>query len=70
MKCDSKLSFLVELLVLWFLIGSTGPAQQPPIQITSPVDGSVITSGQTITITVSADPSVQVIGVLIRSSVC
>ena len=32
-------------------------SQQPALQITSPSDGSVISSGQTLTITVSADPS-------------
>lgn len=39
-------------------------AQQPLIQITAPANNSLATEGQTITITVSADPSVQIVGVI------
>jgi hypothetical protein len=47
------------------LLGATvALAQQPALRITSPLSGAVITAGQTITITVSADPSVRVAGVL------
>ncbi|MFY9911509.1 MAG: IPT/TIG domain-containing protein, partial [Candidatus Sulfotelmatobacter sp.] len=41
-----------------------GYTQQPLIQITSPANNSLFTEGTTITITVSADPSVQVVGVI------
>lgn len=40
-------------------------AQQSLIQITAPANGSIITEGNTITITVAADPSIQIGGVLI-----
>jgi hypothetical protein len=39
-------------------------AQEPLLQITAPVDRALVTSGQTISISVSADPSVQVVGVV------
>ena len=40
---------------------------QALLQITAPVSNSVVTEGQTVTITVSADPSVQVLGVITQS---
>jgi len=51
-------------LIRWFLlaclIASPAFAQQPLLQITSPVNQALVSEGQTITITVSADPSVQI----------
>jgi hypothetical protein len=38
---------------------ATGHAQQPLLQITSPAEGTVVAPGQSITVTLAADPSVQ-----------
>ncbi|MBZ5491803.1 MAG: Ig-like domain-containing protein [Acidobacteriia bacterium] len=38
---------------------ATDHAQQPLLQITSPVEGTVVRPGQSITVTLAADPSVQ-----------
>ena len=49
---------------LGVLTATSAYAQQPLLQITSPANNSVATEGTTLTITVSADPSVQVVGVI------
>src|SRR6266852_3977477 len=46
------------LIVLQGSICLTVAAQQPLLQITSPADGAVVNSDQTITVLVSADPSI------------
>jgi hypothetical protein len=52
------------IVLLGLLSAPLSHGQQPLLRITSPASGSVIAEGQTITTTVSADPSVRVIGVL------
>lgn len=52
------------VLTLVALVPTPGRAQQPLIQITSPANNSLFTEGTTITISVSADPSVTVVGVI------
>jgi hypothetical protein len=52
------------LVLTAFLIVSAANAQQPLLQITSPADQSLAPEGQTLTITVSADPSVRNIYVM------
>jgi hypothetical protein len=51
-------------LSLIFFITSPSYAQQPLFQITAPSNGALLQEGQTYTITLSADPSVQNIAVL------
>ncbi len=63
---SSKL-FLGLVLLLELLISCAGFGQQPLLQITSPAEGAIVKSNQTITITVSADPSVTYITVLTES---
>lgn len=57
MKTYSAVIVLICLPVL--MLG-----QQSGIQITSPADGAVVTLGQTITISVTADPSISILGVV------
>jgi hypothetical protein len=60
-----KLTWQFSSLALVGLLSAPGSlAQQPLLQITSPSAGAVITEGQTITITVSAAPSVQIADVV------
>jgi hypothetical protein len=53
------------VVLLGVLTAPSSLGQQPLLRITAPVSGSVITEGQTMTITVSADPSVRLIDVLL-----
>ena len=57
---------LALIVALWFEIFTASPvqAQQPLLQITAPANNSLATEGSTITITVAADSSVQIVGVL------
>ncbi len=55
---------LAILPILFILLPAFSYAQQPRLQITSPSDGTIVTEGTTLSITVSADPSVEIIGVL------
>src|SRR5260370_11929082 len=64
---SSKL-FLGLVLLLELLISCAGFGQQPLLQITSPAEGAIVKSNQTITITVSADPSVTYITALTEIS--
>ncbi len=50
---------VIWLVLTAFLIVPAATAQQPLLQITSPADRSLAPEGQTLTITVSADPSVR-----------
>jgi acyl-homoserine lactone acylase PvdQ len=56
--------FALNVILVLSLFTSYCCAQQPLLQITAPATGSVAIEGQTITITVSVDPSVQLAGVL------
>jgi hypothetical protein len=58
----------IAILTLGIHVSSLSYAQQPLLQVTAPASGSVATEGQTITITVSADPSVQGVQVLASDS--
>ena len=49
----------IQSFLLACLIVSPALAQQPLLQITAPANQALVSEGQTITITVSADPSVQ-----------
>jgi hypothetical protein len=69
MDRTSKILFSCLVLLLAFFITSAAYAQQPLLQITSPGNGALLTEGQTYTITLSADPSVQNIGILAESAV-
>src|SRR5208337_3342184 len=55
------------LVLMGFLTVSTAYAQQPLLEITSPSNGSLAPEGQSLTITVSADPSVRNIYVITQS---
>jgi hypothetical protein len=56
----------VSLLPLLLMLAAVvGQAQQPLLQITAPANASLATEGTTITITVSADPSIQNVSVLV-----
>lgn len=52
------------LIVLLGLLSPFSYTQQPLLQITSPTTGALVTEGTILTVTVSADSSVQIIGVL------
>lgn len=58
----------LRLTAIVLLVASFCYAQQSSIHITEPSDGTLVTGGQTITITVSADSSVEVVGVLTDGS--
>ena len=64
MKRAEKIISILTLL-LPMLVAAVCQAQQPLLQITAPASGTLATEGQTITITVSSDPSVQNLGVLV-----
>jgi uncharacterized protein YjdB len=56
-----------RLALIATLLLATAHAQQPRLQITSPANNAVVAVGQATTITVSADSSVQIIGVITES---
>lgn len=58
MRAEKLLMYGVVLL-LGVATKVTCRAQQPLLQITSPVEGTVVRPGQSITVTLAADPSVQ-----------
>ena len=58
MRAEKLLIYGVVLL-LGVATEVTCHAQQPLLQITSPVEGTVVRPGQSITVTLAADPSVQ-----------
>ncbi len=55
------------LLVAGLFLYSTSQAQQPQIQITAPSDRSLVYEGETLIVTVAADPSVQNLWVTAQS---
>jgi hypothetical protein len=65
MKRAEKIIASMLTLLLPMFIAAVGQAQQPLLQITGPANASLATEGTTITITVSADPSVQNVSVLV-----
>lgn len=62
MRAEKLLIFGVVLL-LGFATEATVLAQKPLLQITSPIEGTVVRPGQAITVTLAADPSLQDTGV-------
>ncbi len=58
---------LVAIFALALAFAFEASAQQPLLQITAPASGSVVTEGQAVTISVAADPSVQIVGVITQS---
>ncbi len=62
MSCTRKAILLGMILFLGFF-ATAASAQQPLLTITSPGSGTLLQEGQTYTITISFDPSVQNIGI-------
>jgi len=58
-KVTGRDSRKTRFLLLIILSAASAAAQVPLLQITSPSNNTAVTAGQTFTITVSADPSVQ-----------
>src|SRR5579863_6979234 len=58
---------IVRLLLAGIFVVSAAYAQQPLLQIGSPANQAMVQEGQTVTVTVAADPSVQNIYVLTQS---
>lgn len=58
-RCSYYILFLSSII----LLVTSSAAQAPLLQITSPLSNTVITAGQAFTITISADPSVQLVSV-------
>jgi hypothetical protein len=59
MNRSSGFLILITVVGMELLAATATNAEQPLLQITAPASNSLATEGQTITITVSADPSVQ-----------
>lgn len=64
-----NISCLIVVLTLGFglLCATAAHSQQSPLQITSPANNGLATEGTSLTITVSADPSVQNVYVITGS---
>ena|ERR1700694_970058 len=58
---------VVQSSLMVFLIVCPAVAQNPLLQITSPANQALVSEGQTLTITVSADPSVQNVWVMAQN---
>jgi IPT/TIG domain/Bacterial Ig-like domain (group 2) len=67
MKCTEKIIVSMLALLPSMFVAKVGQAQQPLLQITAPASGALATEGTTVTITVSADPSVQNVGVIAQN---
>jgi hypothetical protein len=67
MSYRRQLLFAIVILVIQLFVVPLGNAQQPLLQVTYPFNSSTVQEGQTITVTVSADASVQNVTVMTES---